>query len=125
GGVAHVAVSNGIVEAASILVGDSTGGDSGLTVADNGYVRVHGGLRANGIKTTLVNGGTLEVVEGPPPPFEDAILHNRIVVGYLGDGRLVVSNGSVKAPGMLVGASAGNTGTLQLPGGSTQVFSNM
>ncbi len=125
GGFGRVAVSNGIVEAASILVGDVTGGDSGLTVAGSGHVRAHGGLRANGIKTTLVNGGTLEVVAGPPPSFEDPILHDRIVVSYLAEGRLVVSNGTVRTPGMLVGGSAGNTGTLQLAGGTTSVFSNM
>ena len=125
GGLGRVVVSNGIVEAASILVGDSTGGDSGLTVAGSGYVRAHGGLRSNGIKTTLVNGGTLEVVDGPPPPFEDPILHDRIVVSYLADGKLIVSNGTVRTPGMLVGASAGNAGTVELPGGSTSVFSNM
>ncbi len=125
GGFGRVAVSNGIVEAASILVGDISGGDSGLTVAGSGHVRAHGGLRANGIKTTLVNGGTLEVVAGPPPSFEDPILHDRIVVSYLADGRLVVSNGTVRTPGMLVGASAGNTGSLQLAGGTTSVFSNM
>jgi T5SS/PEP-CTERM-associated repeat protein len=125
GGVGRVTVTNGLFEAASILVGDSTGGDSGLTVAGSGYVRVHGGLRANGIKTTLINGGTLEVVAGPPPPFEDAVLHNRVVVGYLGDGRLVVSNGTVKAPEMLVGASAGKTGTVEVAGGIVNLSSNL
>jgi len=115
----------GLVDAASIWVGDTAGSGSSFTITDSAYVRTHGGFRSNGTRTTLVNGGTLEVVDGPPPPFEDAILHSRIVVSYLADGKLVVSNGTVRTPGLIVGASAGNTGTLELPGGNTSVFSNM
>ncbi|HUK81196.1 MAG TPA: hypothetical protein VLZ12_01050 [Verrucomicrobiae bacterium] len=125
GGLGLVAVSNGLLEAASVLVGDNSGNDSGFTVAGGGHVLVHGGFRSNGIRTTTINGGMLEVVEGPPPPFEDSILHDRIVVSYLADGKLVVSNGTVRTPGMLVGASAGKTGTLLLAGGTASVFSNM
>jgi hypothetical protein len=125
GGVAHVTVSDGLLDAASILVGDTAGSDCSLTVTGTGYVRARGGLRSNGIKTTVVNGGTLEVVDGPAQPFEDPILFDRIVVSYLADGKLIVSNGTVKTPGMLVGGSPGNTGTLEVPGGNTSVFSNM
>jgi T5SS/PEP-CTERM-associated repeat protein len=125
GGVAHVTVSDGLLDAASILVGDTAGSDCSLTVTGTGYVRSHGGLRSNGIKTTVVNGGTLEVVDGPPQPFEDPILFDRIVVSYLADGKMIVSNGTARTPGMLVGTSAGNTGTLELAGGTTSVFSNM
>lgn len=125
GGLGRVAVSNGTVEAASILVGDSTGGDSSFTVVSNGHVMVQGGLRANGIKTTLVNGGTLEVVAGPSLPFEDPLLHNRIVIAYLDDGKLVVSNGTVRTPEMLVGVTGGKTGTLFIAGGIVTVSSNL
>ncbi len=124
-GLGRMSISNGLVEAVSILVGDTFNGDSGLTVAGNGHVRSRGGLRSNGIKTTLVNGGTLEVVENTPPVFEDPILHNRIVIAHQADGKLVVSNGTVRAPGMIVGASAGRTGTLSIAGGVTTVYSNL
>jgi hypothetical protein len=73
----------------------------------------------------MVTGGTLEVVDGPAELFEDPILFDSIVVSYQADGKLVVSNGTVRTPGMIVGASAGNTGTLVLAGGTTSVFSNM
>ncbi|HXI83614.1 MAG TPA: Amuc_1099 family pilus-like system protein [Verrucomicrobiae bacterium] len=125
GGVGHVTLSNGVVESASVLIGDNFGSDANLTVAGTGTVRAHGGLRSNGIRTTVVNGGTLEVVLGPTPAFEDPILHDRIVIGYLADGKMIVSNGTARTPGLLVAASAGNTGTLELPGGITSVYSNM
>ncbi len=125
GGVGRVTLSNGVVEAASVLIGDNFGSESSLTVAGGGSVRAHGGLRINGNHTTTVNGGTLEVVLGLSPAFEDPILHDRMVVSYLADGTMLVSNGTTRTPGLLVGASAGNTGTLELAGGSTSVFSNM
>ncbi|HXI83470.1 MAG TPA: thrombospondin type 3 repeat-containing protein [Verrucomicrobiae bacterium] len=125
GGVGHVTLSNGVVESASILIGDNFGSDANLTVAGTSTVRAHGGLRSNGIRTTVVNGGTLEVVLGPSPAFEDPILHDRIVISYLADGKMIVSNGAVRAPGLVVAASAGNTGTLELDGGITSVYSNM
>jgi hypothetical protein len=65
------------------------------------------------------------VTVGPPPPFEDAILNNRIVVAYGADGTMLVSNGAVRTPALVLGVNAGNTGTLELSGGSASVFSNM
>ena len=54
-GPGRVAVSNGLVEAVSILVGDNFNGDSGLTVAGSGQVRSRGGLRANLTNTFETN----------------------------------------------------------------------
>jgi hypothetical protein len=124
GGVAQVSVSDGVVDVASVLVGDNFGSDSRLVIDGTGRLRTHGGLLANGIKTTVVNGGTLEVTDGPAPAFEDPILFDRIVMAYLADGRMIVSNGTVRTPGMIVAASAGNTGTLNIVGGTTSVYSN-
>ena len=125
GGVGHASISAGTVDAASILVGDNFGSDANLTVSGTAVVRAHGGFRSNGIRTTVVNGGALQVVDGPVPPFEDPILFDRIVVSYLADGKMIVSNGAVSTPGMIVAASAGNTGTLNIVGGTTSVYSNM
>src|SRR5204863_3705106 len=54
GGVGHVTVSSGLMEASSVLIGDRFGNDSSFTVTSNGHVLVHGGLRSNGIKTTTI-----------------------------------------------------------------------
>ncbi len=125
GGVAQATVSGGLVQAASILVGDNFGSPSSFAVAGTGHVVVQGGLRVNGNHTTTINGGTLDVLVGPSPAFEDPVLRNRIVVAYGADGTLIVSNGAVRTPALVVSVSAGNTGTLALPGGITSVFSNM
>ena len=54
GGVAQVTVSGGLLQAASILVGDNFGSPSSFTVSSNGHVVVQGGLRVNGNHTTTV-----------------------------------------------------------------------
>jgi hypothetical protein len=125
GGVAHVTVSGGLLQAASILVGDNFGNPSSFNISSNGHVVVQGGLRVNGNHTTTINGGTLEVLVGAPPAFEDPVLRNRIVVAYGADATMLVSNGAVRTPALVVGVSTANTGTLGLSGGSTSVFSNM
>ena len=125
GGVGKVAVSAGLVQAASILVGDNFNSASSFAVAGSGHVVVQGGLRVNGNHTTTVNGGTLEVLVGPTPVFEDPFLRNRIVVAYGADGTVLVSNGTLRAPELLLGGGVGNTGSLALSGGSISVFSNM
>jgi hypothetical protein len=49
GGVANVTVSGGLLQAASILVGDnSSGSASSFNISSNGEVMVQGGLRVNG-----------------------------------------------------------------------------
>ena len=125
GGVAHVTMSGGLLQAASMLVGDNFGSPSSFTLSGSGHVVVQGGLRVNGNHTTTIAGGTLDVLAGPAPVFEDPMLRNRIVVAYGADGTLIVSDGALRTPALVVGLSAGNTGTLALAGGSTSVYSNM
>src|SRR6185503_3578048 len=122
-GHGSITVANAVVTAASIQLGSANGGSGDMTVDNGGDVTVLGGMSWNDVN--VKPGGLLRVIYNPTPPsFEDPMLHNRMVGGYLRDGALNVTGGIVSAPEIVVGLANGN-GALNLSSGSVTATGNL
>jgi fibronectin-binding autotransporter adhesin len=114
----HVIVSGGALNADTIVLGNTAGGSGDLTVSGTGAVTVGGGLTVNALN---VNGGSVTVLDQAPPAGEDAVLDRSIVGGYLRDGTMTVTAGTVTTPKIKLGITDDKTGTYIQSGGTVNV----
>ena len=122
-GHGSLSIANASLTAASIQLGSANGGSGDMTIDNGGDVTVLGGLTSNDVE--VKQGGKLRVLYNPTPfSFEDANMHNRILAGYLHDGALNVTGGTVSAPEIVVGLANGH-GALNMSSGSVTVTGNL
>lgn len=120
-GIGRMLVSNATVMAASVLLGSSAGGSGQMNIATGGHL-VTKGLARNQL---VVSGGTVDVVSGSLESFEDPLVHNRLVGGYLHDSEMEITDGTVTTPELLMGVTSGKTDVLTMSGGTLIVMSNL
>jgi hypothetical protein len=112
-------ISGGTVFADTILLGNTTGGSGTLIVSGTGQVTVGGGILLN---DAVVTGGSLTVqMNQSTPAGQDPELDNSIVGGYLRNGTLNVSGGTVTSPMIKLGITPGYTGTYDQTGGAVNL----
>ncbi len=121
-GTGHAIISGGTLTVAHVVLGSTVGGYGDMTISGTGHVIDKGAFTLNKL---IMNGGTLEIIAGPLPPFEDPVFKDSLVGGYLRDGEAVINAGYVSTPNVKLGVSSGNTGSLTMSGGSMSVLSNM
>ena len=114
-GIGSVLISAGTLNAHTILLGSTVGGEGEMTVSGTGHVVVGGGFTANDL---IMNGGTLQVLDQNPPPGEDPVLDRSLVGGYLRDGAITMNAGVVTTPNLKVGVTPGFVGTFTMNGGT-------
>jgi hypothetical protein len=79
---------------------------------------VGGGMQFNDLSIT---GGTVEVLDQDPPAGEDPVLDRSIVGGYLRDGAIHVTGGTITSPNMKLGITAGDIGSYTQTGGTVSL----
>jgi adhesin HecA-like repeat protein len=113
-----VNVSGGSLYADTVLLGSTAGGSGAMTVSSTASVTIGGGAHLNDLNVT---GGSVTVLDQAPPANEDPELNRALVGGYLTNGALIVSNGTVTSPNIKLGITQGMTGTFNLSGGTVDV----
>ncbi|HTS20163.1 MAG TPA: hypothetical protein VMP11_21495 [Verrucomicrobiae bacterium] len=123
-GTGWMMVSTGTIVGAgeAIVIGNNSGSQGTLTVADGAFV---GGLctlsiaqstGANG--AVWMTGGQLMATNSAPVVGNDGAFFGISYIGYSGKGQMTVSNGVAQMGQLWVGFSSGSQGTLTVAGGS-------
>src|SRR5262249_43347343 len=84
-----------------------------------GTLFVGGGVSASSL--TVAGSGALTVLDQNPPAGEDPVLNRAIVGGYLTDGLITVSSGTLTTPNLKLGLTSGNTGMYVQTGGDVHI----
>jgi fibronectin-binding autotransporter adhesin len=119
-GTGNVTVANGTLYAHTILLGSSVGGSGSMSLQSQANLYVNGVL-ANGL--TVAAGAMLLVVPQAAAAGGDAdddfefVVSDSIAAGYLHDGDVVVSGGTLNTPNIKLGVTTGCTGTMTVTGG--------
>jgi hypothetical protein len=113
-----VNISGGSLYANTVLLGSNQGGSGDMNVCGTGNVTIGGGAHLNDL---TVSGGTVTVLNQPAPAGEDPELAQALVGGYLSNGALNVTGGTVNSPYVKLGITSGNTGSLTETAGSASI----
>ncbi|MGA3065807.1 MAG: PEP-CTERM sorting domain-containing protein [Tepidisphaeraceae bacterium] len=112
-----VTVSAGTLTTHLVLLGNTTGGSGTLQISGTGNVELDG-LNMNDL---TVNNGSLQVVSQAAQPGDDPEIVGALVGGYMRNGAMTVSGGTVTSPVLKLGVTSGFTGTYTQTGGAVTV----